>query len=82
MISTFQPLLVNEGNFKSEFLCWKQGTNNAINNNALAKFKDVLGEVSQSEGEAYTIDFEQNKKWGKLDLNQRPAGYESAALTD
>ncbi len=21
------------------------------------------------------------KKWGKLDLNQRPAGYESAALT-
>ena len=23
-----------------------------------------------------------DKKWGKLDLNQRPAGYESAALTD
>ena len=25
--------------------------------------------------------FQIKKEWGKLDLNQRPAGYESAALT-
>lgn len=67
MISAFQPLLLNEGNFKSEFLCWKQGKHNAINNNALAKFKDVLGEVSRSEGEAYTFEAAENCS---LKLNQ------------
>lgn len=60
MIRTFQPLLINEGNFKSEFLCWKQGKNNSINNNALVKFKDALGEVSRSEGEAYTFEAAEN----------------------
>lgn len=60
MIGAFQPLLVNEGNFKSEFLCWKQGKNNSINNNALKKFKDVLGDVNRSEGESYTFEDAEN----------------------
>ena len=60
MMIAFQPLLTNEGRFKSEFLCWKQGKNNDINNNALAKFKDILGEVSRSEGQAYTFESAEN----------------------
>lgn len=60
MMTVFQPLLSNEGNFKSEFLCWKQGKNNDINNNALAKFKGVLGEVSRSQSEPYTFEAAEN----------------------
>lgn len=60
MIGAFHPWLVNEGPFKSEFLCWKQGKNNSINNNALIKFKDFFGEVSRSEGEAYTFEAAEN----------------------
>lgn len=37
MIEAFRPFLVEEGHFKSEFLCWKQGKNNSINNSALEK---------------------------------------------
>jgi hypothetical protein len=44
-----------------------KGKDNAINNNALAKFKDVLGEVSRSEGEAYTFEVAENCS---LKLNQ------------
>ena len=28
------------------------------------------------------MSYAEEKKWGNLDLNQGPAGYESAALTD
>ncbi len=37
--------------------------------------------VWESDMRMKTIDFERIKKWGNLDLNQGPAGYESAALT-
>lgn len=60
MISSFQPLLINPGRFKSEFLCWKQGKSNSINNRALVKFRDILGDVSRSEGEAYTFEAAEN----------------------
>lgn len=56
MIEAFHPFLVQDGCFKSEFLCWKQGKNNSINNNALEKFKKKLGEVTRSESKPYTFE--------------------------
>lgn len=60
LISHLRPALINKGKFQSEFLCWKQGKNNVINNKSLVKLKHILGDVSRSEGEAYTFEAAEN----------------------
>lgn len=56
MIQAFQPFLFGERDFKCEFLCWKQGKNNPINNKAIVKFTNDLQELSRSESDPYTFE--------------------------
>lgn len=56
MVAAFEPQLTKEGQFKSEFLCWKQGKENAINNQALDKYIREDLEVIRAESEPYSFE--------------------------
>ena len=60
MVAAFHPHLTEEGPFVSEFVCWKQGKNNIINNNAINKFKKDWEELNRSESEPYSFEGAEN----------------------